>query len=759
MRKVLFLLAILALNIASNAQKIGEWTAHTPGMNIIGVDIMHKNIYAATPYGIFYYNTNDNSINHLSKVNGLSDMGVCIMRYSPFKDVMFVGYSNTDIDIVDSHDNVVNIPDIYNKYILGNKTINNVFFNDRYAYVCCSFGIVVIDLDRSEVKDTYIIGPNGTYLGVNDLTLHNNVFYAATEGGIYYAKADNPNLADFAQWRRFANGLPNARDNFSQIELFDNHVIANYSDNTYDNDKLYSITDTLSWSFFLEENQNIINDIRAYDDRIVITEYLKNINVYDRNKTLIFSKSNVTPQVTAYDQTNNCYWCGTKAMYLGKIHNNGTYEYIISNGPFSEKAFSITTSGNDVWVAPGGYTSTWSPAWNNDGYFHYNDGIWSYKNRWNTTGLDSISDITWVQADPRNSSTVYAASFTKGLVVVNNGRVKNVFSGYNSSLGFNIAWLQLGRHYTFVTGFDFDSNNNMWIANSGTDKMLSVWKSNGSWQSYNIGSGDIGRIMVDDNDIKWIFRRGGEAVLYYNGTVKTVNKNASTGALPGDVNCFVTDNNGTVWVGTTDGVALFYNSRKIFNNNTYACSRILIPRNDGSGQADYLLSGQSVLAIAVDGANNLWFGTNNGVIQTSNDGQTTYHHFTMENSPLFSNTVKDIAIDADGNVYFSTDQGIVAYKGTATAGQEKNDNVIVYPNPVRPEHSGIVGIKGLVTNSLVKITTTSGDFVTHLQAEGGQAVWDCTDINGNKVEPGIYLIFSSDETGKETYATKVLIMR
>ena len=759
MRKVLFLLAILALNIVSNAQKIGEWTAHTPGMNIIGVDIMHKNIYAATPYGIFYYNTNDNSINHLSKVNGLSDMGVCIMRYSPFKDVMFVGYSNTNIDIVDSHDNVVNIPDIYNKYILGNKTINNVFFNDRYAYVCCSFGIVVIDLDRSEVKDTYIIGPNGTYLGVNDLTLHNNVFYAATEGGIYYAKADNPNLADFAQWRRFANGLPNARDNFSQIELFDNHVIANYSDNTYDNDKLYSITDTLSWSYFLEENQNIINDIRAYDDRIVITEYLKNINVYDRNKTLIFSKSNVTPQVTAYDQTNNCYWCGTKAMYLGKIHNNGTYEYIISNGPFSEKAFSITTSGNDVWVAPGGYTSTWSPAWNNDGYFHYNDGIWSYKNRWNTTGLDSISDITWVQADPRNSSTVYAASFTKGLVVVDNGRVKNVYSGYNSSLGFNIAWLQLGRHYTFVTGFDFDSSNNMWIANSGTDKMLSVWKSNGSWQSYNIGSGDIGRIMVDDNDIKWIFRRGGEAVLYYNGTVKTVNKNASTGALPGDVNCFVTDNNGTVWVGTTDGVALFYNSRKIFNNNTYACSRILIPRNDGSGQADYLLSGQSVLAIAVDGANNLWFGTNNGVIQTSNDGQTTYHHFTMENSPLFSNTVKDIAIDADGNVYFSTDQGIVAYKGTATAGQEKNNNVIVYPNPVRPEHSGIVGIKGLVTNSLVKITTTSGDFVTHLQAEGGQAVWDCTDINGNKVEPGIYLIFSSDETGKETYATKVLIMR
>ena len=90
---------------------------------------------------------------------------------------------------------------------------------------------------------------------------------------------------------------------------------------------------------------------------------------------------------------------------------------------------------------------------------------------------------------------------------------------------------------------------------------------------------------------------------------------------------------------------------------------------------------------------------------------------------------------------------------------DENTDVLVYPNPVRPEHNGIVGIKGLVTNALVKITTTNGSFVTHLRAEGGQAVWNCTDINGNKVEPGIYLIFVSDESGKETYATKVLIMR
>ena len=176
MKRILLFLAILSSTIIVNAQKIGEWTTHTPCFKVISVDLMGNNVFAATPYDIYYYNTNDNSINHLSKVNGLSDIGISVIRYSEAAGVMFVGYTNTNIDIIDNQGDVINIPDIYNKYILGDKTINNVFFNSNFAYVCCGFGIVVIDLRRYEVKDTYIIGPNGSYLGVNDLTICDNIF-------------------------------------------------------------------------------------------------------------------------------------------------------------------------------------------------------------------------------------------------------------------------------------------------------------------------------------------------------------------------------------------------------------------------------------------------------------------------------------------------------------------------------------------------------------------------------------------------------
>ena len=759
MKKNILIFAILLItNILCNAQTIGEWTMHTPGMTVISVDVMHEKIFAATPYDVYYYNTYDNSINRLSKVNGLSDIGINVIKYNKSLDVIFVGYSNTNIDIIDNQDNITNIPDIYNKNILGSKTINDVFFKDELAYVCCGFGIVVIDLRHNEVKDTYIIGDNGSYLNINDLDICNNVIYAGTSNGIYYADANDQHLADYSQWKRFNHHLPNYDGNFSNIECFDGYIVANYSDNQTDGDLLYTISDTTSWGYFIDGQQNLISELRVCDDRIIVTESIKEINVFDKNINCIYSLNGIEPYSTVFDKTKNCYWSGSKVSSLVKLYQDGRKEIIKFNGPYSNKIFEINASGSGIYVASGGYTGSWAPTWSHDGYFHYDGSTWTFNNPWTNNVFDSVTDITCVKTHPLNRDRVYVGSYSRGLLVFEGNTLKNLYNCYTPGCS-------LGKHlvlnYTFVTGLDFDSNNNVWIANSGTDKKLSVFKANGTWEAFNIGNGggDIGRIMVDKNDIKWIMNRGGEITVFQNNVYKTVNINTNTGNLPGTANCFVTDNNGTVWVGTTDGVALFNNSNKIFSSNSYSCSRILIPRNDGSGQADYLLSGQTVLAIAVDGANNIWFGTNDGVIQTSNDGQTTYHHFTTDNSPLLSNTVKDIAIDDDGNVFFSTDNGLISYKGTASKGGETNSNVIVYPNPVRPEHRGVVGIKGLVTNALVKITTTSGSFVTHLRAEGGQAVWDCTDINGRKVEPGIYLIFVSDDTGKETYATKVLIMK
>lgn len=740
---------------------IGHWTTHAPGAKVINVEKVHEKIFAATPYEIFYYNTGDNSINKLTKVNGLSDFGVSVMRYNPATDQILVGYSNANIDIIDKDDNVTNINDIKIKDILADKIINDVYFIDKLAYVCCGFGIVVIDMSRMEVKDTYVIGRNGAYLNVNDITVYDGKFYAATSNGVYYADYDNENLADYSQWQR-DNSMIHHSINYSEIETFNNELLANYSENKYGSDTLF-VFDGDKWNYFEKSSHAIKRDIKAQDNRLILVEHYS-VKVLNKNHNTIFDAYiDLEPFAAIYDNTNKVYWIGDRYNSLIKIYSDKTREDIIFNGPYNNTNFEIKARGNQLWVAAGGYTSTWAKRWMNDGIYYYTDYEWTNLNRNTHDAFDTINDLVTVAIDPVDESKVYVGSYHKGLLEFEDFQLINIYNNTNSSLDF-----LTGYSYIYVTGLDFDSKNNLWVANHGTDKMLSVKTTKGDWFSYNIGSDDISHLAIDGNDYKWVLTRNGTFVVFNeNKTIsdmsddryKTIGKTPGQGGLHSEANCMALDKNGTMWIGTNDGLALFYSTSKIFQQGAnYDASRILVPRNDGSGQADYLLSGESVLSICVDDANNLWVGTRNGVFYISNNGLTEYHHFTQENSPLLSNTVQSIAIDEEGNVFFATDKGIISYRGIATESKKTNSDVIVYPNPVRHDYTGLVGIKNLIDNTLVKITTVDGSFVTHLYSEGGQAVWDCTTINGDKVAPGVYLIFVSDRSGNETFATKILIM-
>ena len=213
-----------------------------------------------------------------------------------------------------------------------------------------------------------------------------------------------------------------------------------------------------------------------------------------------------------------------------------------------------------------------------------------------------------------------------------------------------------------------------------------------------------------------------------------------------------------MWVGTTDGPCYFADSRKIFTEPGYKASVKEVPRNDGTDQWDPLFKGSSVLSMAVDGANQIWFGLESGVsLMSFANKPEEIHYFTTDNSPLFENSVTTMAISADGEVFFGTASGVISYKGVSSEPAPEVTDVIAYPNPVADGYQGYVGIKGLVSNSLVRITTVDGSFVTQILSEGGQAVWDLTNINGQRVTPGIYFIFTSDKYGKNRFATKILV--
>ena len=97
-----------------------------------------------------------------------------------------------------------------------------------------------------------------------------------------------------------------------------------------------------------------------------------------------------------------------------------------------------------------------------------------------------------------------------------------------------------------------------------------------------------------------------------------------------------------------------------------------------------------------------------------------------------------------------TPNGVVEYFPGVTPAEDDYSNVYAYPNPVEPDFTGMIAINGLMANSNVVITDIDGNIVKTLISDGGIALWDGCDANGNRVETGVYKVYASQgETSTE----------
>ena len=167
--KIVLFVATFAFVLQLPAQRAGgTWQDYLSYMNAKKIAVAGDKVYCLTEGGLIYYDLQDNSINKLSDVAELSDFGISTISYSEENDVLVIIYSNCNIDLFNGT-TVMNLSDIKRKQITGDKSINNISFVGNEAYLSCSFGIVVLNLDRREVKDTYIICDGGTHLKINDV--------------------------------------------------------------------------------------------------------------------------------------------------------------------------------------------------------------------------------------------------------------------------------------------------------------------------------------------------------------------------------------------------------------------------------------------------------------------------------------------------------------------------------------------------------------------------------------------------------------
>ncbi len=765
------LLAFSSLFTSAFSQEIGigEWRDHLPYRKVIAVAEAGNIIYAATPYSIFFLNTEDNSINRLSKINGLSDVGISSIKYNPELDVLVIAYSNANIDLL-KDGKIINLSDIKRKPILGNKTINRIVFIGKRAYLACGFGIVVLDIEKEEFPEPiYYIGPEGSAVNVNDIAYNpvDSLIYAASDAGIYHAQFYGSNLANYAEWTRdFSVVLPTGP--FNHVAVLNNRIYLNKKGPSYSTDAMF-VKINGEWTTFEQGNTSNRFSMEVHYNKLVIASNLA-VDVYNDQgikdyNIYTYNPGNLRPQDAILDKDENI-WVGDEFEGLVKVIRIWTSEKNLPDGPGFADVYAMSSGQNDVWVVPGGRNSSFGSLFRQARVAGFKGGEWVTLDKENDTILDDARDILSVAVDPSNTKRVFFGSWGYGLFEFTDGVRTNHYTEQNSSLEISTY----GGSWIGVGGLAFDEDNNLWVTNSSAASVLSVRKSDGNWKSFNLGSPatgvDIGKVIVDGTGQKWMMVRDHAMIVFNDNNtiddvsddkVKRLTSAAGNGALPGTfILSMASDRDGQVWVGTDAGVAVFYSPANVFANQSFDAQRILIEQ-DGYGQ--YLLEAEAVTAIAIDGSNRKWFGTDRaGVFLMSADGTEEILHFTEENSPLLSNSITDITIAESGEVFIGTAKGIISYRSESVPPQQTLDEVVVFPNPVRESYNGSIAIRGLVEDSSVKITDISGTLVYSAVSEGGQALWSGRNFDGEKVRTGVYLVYVTNSDGSKTTVTKIMFV-
>ncbi|MFC0774623.1 type IX secretion system anionic LPS delivery protein PorZ [Terrimonas alba] len=763
MRTLLFI-TLLVSSFSLAAQQpltpIGLWRDHLPYRSVFDITTDGENIIAATPYSLFVIQKRGNAIERFSRTTGLNETGISAIGYDVRNEKLVIAYNSSNIDILYRND-VINIPDIKRDNIVGDKTIYNIYSKNKNYYLSTGLGIIVIDGEKYEIQDTWLIGNSGSQLKVNAITSDANFFYAATQEGLKRAPLTGNNPADHNNWILLDHSDGLTAGAFQNVFTIDNKVIAEKDDS------LFISPDGNTWSFFYTDDWTIINS-SASENKITLCQRKLNgdtrVIVLNSTGSILTTLQQPTGSSNPAEALflNDELWVADQLRGLLQFRGTSLEEQYQPNSPDSIATGEMLVYNNVLYAAAGSVTTNWTNDNNRNGIYQLREGKWTNLNGSHLLQLDSLRDFISIAVDPKDE-TIWAGSFGDGLLHAAPGSVFEIFKE-----NYLDPFINDPKSYR-VSGLTFDRENNLWISNYGASKPLLLKKTDGSLIRFSIPfpiiENSLTQIVIDDNNYKWIVVAKGGGLLCLDpgssiensGDDRWKKLSTGTGNLPGDiVFCAAKDKNGFLWVGTNNGIGVVQCTQDVFSGQ--GCDAIWPVIQQGNF-AGYLFKGEEVRSIAVDGANRKWVATKKGVWLISATGEEVIYQFTEENSLLLSNDVKQIAIDGKtGEVFFATAKGICSFRSTATEGSEKNEEVTVFPNPVPPAYSGSIGIKGLVNNAIVKITELDGRLVYQTRAQGGQAVWNGRDYRGRKISTGVYLVLVSNDERTEKKVAKIVFI-
>ena len=764
--RLCFLFLFFPLFISAQEVPIGQWKDYLSYHNPQYLIEIENVLYCVTEEGLFLFDKQTGHISRMSKITGLSDVNVSRIGYSKNNNTIIIIYENTNIDLI-KNGNIFNVSDIKRAEISGLKKINALIIDDELAYLSCSFGIVVLDIKNIEIKDTYYINSAGGDNSVNQIAILNDSIYVASNNGIYSSSIYNAFLSDYNQWEKHNSFLNPTHVNkkFKNLVVFNGQLVAQM-DQTVDSFFVYQSS---LWNYIENINYKINPKMIVSKNRFLLIDST-DVFIYKDQFLLEDSLIGFSDVEHVIKDSLGVFWIADKNSGLLNYKGINNIDTILPNSPISTNVHSLDFLEDKLYVTHGGY-SNFSALRNKSGVSIMGDfNIWS---GYNYEDLNNTYDIVCCAI---KDGKEYFGSWNGGLLVFENQHYLNSFNFHNTNQKLDTINWRTATNQIRISNLKKDRFGNLWGLNSEVERPLFVLTHNNVWESFNLQLDPkklyFTDFLIDDLNQKWgvIDKKSSQAGIFVyndNETIlnpsddqyKLLNTNVGNGGLPTtSIKCIAKDLNGEIWVGSEMGISVFYSPELVFSNYNFDSQQILIQDGD---YGQYLLSSETVTCISIDGGNRKWIGTkNSGVYLLSEDGLEELLHFTEKNSPLFSNHIIDVAINpSNGEVFIATENGLLSYKGSATKAELSQNEIKIFPNPVRENYDGIIGIDGLIENANIKITDISGNLVFEGVSAGGRGTWNGFNKNGEKVGTGVYIVFTTDMLGEEKAVGKILFIK
>lgn len=752
-------MVVLPLSMAAQFG-MGKWVTHSryaiaSAQNIVDAG---DNVYYLVCNNLYRFNKTTKQQEVLNQSNSLNGLLATGLYYNPDKGLVFVTYDDSNIDIIKSDGSVVNVPDLKNAIMYQSKTINDISFAPGKAYVATNFGYLVIDDSSLKVTaQKYLNVPIASVAEIGDMLIVSDIYNAICYGKL---NRNYESLGDFIVQTGFPYGKMVPLNNNTFL-LGQNDALTRYTITPNQGDTV-TFTGTT-----IEANgpDNIQKTNNGFIANFTAKKYYYTID----------GNGNAT-KVMGGNEMYSCYPKGDGTMWsisdkgLHSSSNISTYympnSISISNAPWwmvyskpLHKLYLNSTTDNGILGINGVYQMN-----------TYDGSTWINAN---PTGCSGQGWYSANLAPGDSTDTYYISGRLEGVYKITNNKVVAKWTTSNAPF--------IARKPALA----FDSKGNLWAvhtsaqaANTTPVKVLPKEKLNlpqssyttADWITFNVDNvaeyntfkgsvmaiskmSDIKAVNNGDYGFSVVFWENNSDVT--DGVVKRQKSYRSFTRKDGSVftwtNIFAmtADNKDNMCLGAIEGL-IFLDASKVFDDNF----TVYQPKE---------LNGITVYCVAIDSLNRKWVGTNgSGIFLLSEDCSTVLNHFTTDNSPLLTNVIYNLCCNTDNNsVFIVTPIGVQQYFSDYTPAAENYNNVFAFPNPVRPNFTGLITISGLMDNSTVIIKDSKGNVVKQLTSTGGLATWDGCDSTGERLPTGSYQVYASQNASviPNKPFTKIMIIK